>query len=423
MPSRARHLLQRATPGLRTELARIICAMPTPAPHPSKTSGKPAHSPQPVCQPRPPLATFCASRPQRWQLSLPGHNLSGWALGEPGGEAWLVLHGGPGGTAQPGLLAPFSASHHWAWAPQQRGTGPLARGRAGRWHVDMLVADLEALRHALGLSQWSVLGGSWGAMLALAYVRQHPQAVRRVVLRGAFTGTQADVWGLLRQVGNVRKRSRRTGMSPPQNRLHLPAWLARVQRVLRNATVATGGAATTHPMGHPANHITRSWLLAEQQLATHGAKAAMRHSGAHTPDQRVALRRTWAQLHHGLRLAQAQHRMQHPPTSAQRRKVALQARVLGRDCCRSLHGAWPDWQAWLASGTPTPSNTPRLTLVHGRFDAVCAPANTRWLTALGNGGTKVPTHWVHSGHLAHEPAMHTALRATVAVTAGAKAQP
>lgn len=141
------------------------------------------------------------------------------------------------------------------------------------------------------------------------------------------------------------------------------------------------------------------------------------------PAQRVALRRTWAQLHHGLRLALAQHRMQRPPTSAQRRKVALQARVLGRDCCRSLHGAWPDWQAWLASGAPTPSNAPRLTLVHGRFDAVCAPANTRWLAALGNGGTKVQTTWVHSGHLAHEPAMHTALRAAVAVTAGAKAQP
>ncbi len=414
--------------------------MRTPAPHPPKTSGKPEQTPQKVCQPRPTLATLNATRPQPWRLDVPGHTLSGWALGQPGGEPWVVLHGGPGSTAQPGLLAPFSATNHWAWAPQQRGTGPLATRRAGRWHVDALVADLEALRLSLGLAQWSVLGGSWGALLALAYVRQHPHAVRRVVLRGAFTGAQADVWGLLQPLGAALRHtpghdpshSPRAPHAPrapriPRNCLQMSAWLARVQRVLLNGTGATGAAPATHS-AHPADSITRAWLLAEHHLATQGAKAAMRHSSACPPAQRVALRRTWAQLHHGLRLALAQHRMQRPPTSAQRRKVALQARVLGRDCCRALHGAWPHWQAWLASNTPTPSSAPRLTLVHGQFDAVCAHTNTHWLTGLGKdgagaGGAKVQITWVHSGHLAHEPAMHTALRAAVAVTAGAKVQP
>ncbi len=391
--------------------------MRAPAPHPPKTPGKPEQTPQKVCQPRPTLTALNAPRPQPWRLDVPGHTLSGWVLGQPSGEPWVVLHGGPGGAAQAGLLAPFSAQHHWAWAPQQRGTGPLATRRAGRWHVDALVADMEALRHALGLTQWSVLGGSWGGLLALAYVRQHPQAVRRVVLRGAFTGAGADVWGLLHTLGAARPHTATSGCHAPRNRLQMPAWLARAQRVLRNATGATGAAlATSH--AHPADHLTRAWLLAEQRLATQGAKAAMRHSSACPPAQRVALRRTWAQLNHGLRVALAQRRLQRPPTPAQRRKVALQARVLGRHCCRALHGGWPDWQAWLASDTPSPASVPRLTLVHGQFDAVCTPANTQWLADLGGngaGGTKVQTTWAHSGHLAHEPHMLAALRAAVAV--------
>lgn len=396
--------------------------MPTPAPHPQKTSGKPELPPHQVCHARPSVAALQAPRPQPWRLNMPGHTLSGWALGQPGGEPWVVLHGGPGSTAQPGLLAPFSAASHWAWAPQQRGTGPLAKGHASAWHVDALVADLEALRHALGLAQWSVLGGSWGALLALAYVRQHPQAVRRVVLRGAFTGAQTDVWGLLQPMGAALRHTPGNDTSrslrAPRNRLQVPYWLARVQRVLLNATGATGAAPATHTT-HSADSITRAWLLAEHHLATQGAKTAMRHRHVRPPAQRVALRRTWAQLNHGLRLAQAQHRMRRPTTPAQRRKVALQARVLGRDCCRALHGGWPEWKAWLASDTPTPSNVPRLTLVHGQFDAVCAPTNTHWLAGLGKGdagGAGVQTTWVHSGHLAHEPAMHTALRAAVAGT-------
>jgi pimeloyl-ACP methyl ester carboxylesterase len=46
------------------------------------------------------------------------------------------------------------------------------------------VQDAEAVRQALGLRQVNLIGGSYGTRVALEYLRQAPQAVRRVVLDG-----------------------------------------------------------------------------------------------------------------------------------------------------------------------------------------------------------------------------------------------
>jgi pimeloyl-ACP methyl ester carboxylesterase len=46
------------------------------------------------------------------------------------------------------------------------------------------VADLEALRRALGAERIDLLGISYGSHLAMAYLRAHPERVRRVVLAG-----------------------------------------------------------------------------------------------------------------------------------------------------------------------------------------------------------------------------------------------
>ena len=58
------------------------------------------------------------------------------------------------------------------------------------WH---LVADIELIREALGVVQWVVFGGSWGATLSLVYAQTHPAAVRNLVLRGVFLMTQAEL--------------------------------------------------------------------------------------------------------------------------------------------------------------------------------------------------------------------------------------
>ncbi|MDI9701326.1 hypothetical protein QM312_35910, partial [Burkholderia cenocepacia] len=47
---------------------------------------------------------------------------------------------------------------------------PLPGPRGGTRHntTARLIADLEAVREQLGIARWGVVGGSWGAALALA---------------------------------------------------------------------------------------------------------------------------------------------------------------------------------------------------------------------------------------------------------------
>jgi len=52
---------------------------------------------------------------------------------------------------------------------------------------------MEMIRENLGFARWMVVGGSWGATLALAYAEQHPQRVSGIVLRATFLGTRAEL--------------------------------------------------------------------------------------------------------------------------------------------------------------------------------------------------------------------------------------
>lgn len=58
------------------------------------------------------------------------------------------------------------------------------------WH---LVDDIELIRETLGLSNWVVFGGSWGATLALIYAISHPDRVSHLVLRSVFLMTKAEL--------------------------------------------------------------------------------------------------------------------------------------------------------------------------------------------------------------------------------------
>jgi proline iminopeptidase len=58
------------------------------------------------------------------------------------------------------------------------------------WH---LVADIEAIRHALEIDAWIVFGGSWGATLSLIYAQTHPERTTHLVLRGVFLMTQVEL--------------------------------------------------------------------------------------------------------------------------------------------------------------------------------------------------------------------------------------
>lgn len=114
-----------------------------------------------------------------------GHTMYYKEFGSPTGKPVVVLHGGPGGGLQRGVLKYFDLKRWRVIMYDQRGCGKstpfLSLHKNTTWD---LVSDIETLRKACGLEKWTVFGGSWGSTLALAYASKHIQHVAGLVLRG-----------------------------------------------------------------------------------------------------------------------------------------------------------------------------------------------------------------------------------------------
>jgi proline iminopeptidase len=118
-------------------------------------------------------------------LTVDGAQLFTLEIGE-GPDVAVVLHGGPGAShdyLRPGLDALAEPGRRRLFYYDQRGSGrsSLAPGEApAGW--ERHVADLDAVRQALGGGPLTLIGYSWGGLLALLYALEHPDAVARLAL-------------------------------------------------------------------------------------------------------------------------------------------------------------------------------------------------------------------------------------------------
>jgi pimeloyl-ACP methyl ester carboxylesterase len=60
----------------------------------------------------------------------------------------------------------------------------LPYGDLRQFTTTIAMQDMEAVRQALGVPQWNLIGGSYGTRAALEYLRQFPAQVRRTVIDG-----------------------------------------------------------------------------------------------------------------------------------------------------------------------------------------------------------------------------------------------
>lgn len=165
---------------------------------PAPPRGRPIDpAPQPGLASAAPLrGLFDALPPGRdWRLPVSaGHVLRVQEWGRPGAQPVLLLHGGPGSGVGPLLPRVFDPARFHVIAPDQRGAGESQPAGSTRHNTTAdLLADLRALRQALGIPRWLVAGGSWGATLALAHALDAPEAVQGLLLRASFLARQADI--------------------------------------------------------------------------------------------------------------------------------------------------------------------------------------------------------------------------------------
>jgi proline iminopeptidase len=124
------------------------------------------------------------------------HEIYVESVGRADGIAAVYLHGGPGSGCQPDHRRLFDPERFHAILFDQRGAGrSRPKGRRDNNTLPDLIADMEVIREKFGFERWMIVGGSWGATLALAYGQAHPDRVTGMVLRATFLGTRAELEG------------------------------------------------------------------------------------------------------------------------------------------------------------------------------------------------------------------------------------
>src|SRR5579884_1809464 len=110
------------------------------------------------------------------------------------GQPIVVLHGGPD-FDHTYLLPDLDrlAGRYRLIYYDQRGRGRSADGvRPEDVTMASDVADVDVVRRHFGLSSTTLLGHSWGAVLALEYATRHPQDVSRLILMNPAPASAAD---------------------------------------------------------------------------------------------------------------------------------------------------------------------------------------------------------------------------------------
>ncbi|MDP4836583.1 MAG: alpha/beta fold hydrolase [Burkholderiales bacterium] len=131
---------------------------------------------------------------QGWLEVGDGHEIHWQTSGNPEGMPVVWLHGGPGSSASSLHRRFLDPTRFWIIQYDQRGCGrSRPSGSVHRNETVDLIADIERLRQFLGVSRWSVVGGSWGGALALLYAFAHADRVVRMLLRSPFLCTQSEI--------------------------------------------------------------------------------------------------------------------------------------------------------------------------------------------------------------------------------------
>lgn len=112
---------------------------------------------------------------------------------ESGKTPLMLVHGGPGGACWQMFPAlPFAADRAIILYDQLDSGRSEWKDDPANWRVGRFVEELEAVRVALNVPRWHVLGASWGGTVALEYGARQPRELAGLVLQSPLVSTA--VW-------------------------------------------------------------------------------------------------------------------------------------------------------------------------------------------------------------------------------------
>ena len=277
--------------------------------------------------------------------------------GNPVGLPVLFLHGGPGSGCSVEHRRFFDPERYRIILFDQRGSGRSFPLGGAEWNTASdLVGDMETIRRYLKLDRWLLFGGSWGATLALLYCESHPDRVLGMVLRGVFLAREKDLkWFFndLRHLFPQQWEKFAQSVTEPEQSDLITAYYRRIYG--SNEARSLNAAQAWSDWG---SHVVHWNLIGEQSMQTEEGK-----------DQTLLLAKARVETHY-----------------AQHRYFISDNQILERI---SLLPVMP------------------VSIVHGSYDLTCT-MEAAWLLhrAIPDSDLIVVPE---AGHLAHEPAMVSAL--------------
>ena len=99
----------------------------------------------------------------------------------------LFLHGGPGYNSYSfeKTIGTQLERHLQMIYLDERGSGRSERPANADYRMSTLVADIEAFRESIGVTQLTLMGHSFGGTLALEYAARYPEHVQKLILLDA----------------------------------------------------------------------------------------------------------------------------------------------------------------------------------------------------------------------------------------------
>lgn len=118
------------------------------------------------------------------------------ARGNPAAPAVMMIHGLTQQAHVFDAIATKLASRLHVYCLDVRGRGESEWGPPEGYNYETYVADLEALRVALGLERFALVGTSMGGLISMFYAARYPEPVTRMILNDI--GPEVDPQGLQR---------------------------------------------------------------------------------------------------------------------------------------------------------------------------------------------------------------------------------
>jgi proline iminopeptidase len=108
------------------------------------------------------------------------------------GAPLVIVHGGPGASHEYFLphLLPLMRTNRLVFIDERGGGKSSKIEDPGQYTVANMVEDLETVRQALGLGKISLLGHSFGGVLAQAYAFKYQQNLTHLILASTFASTK-----------------------------------------------------------------------------------------------------------------------------------------------------------------------------------------------------------------------------------------